>query len=255
MHCDLTWQRSQNTGNHLDLSVLPEHIQPLNSLSGWTNDVNVFSVEIGKAEFSEISSALSEQELVYARGIRHTQFRNVWASVRSALRLVLSEVTGVSDAKIDINYSTSGKPVLQGNPVHFNVSHSGNRGLIAVSAKYPVGVDLEQIRMRKGLQRLAKRFLHPGEAEYLASLTEQQQVQTFTRLWTAREALVKATGQGIGAGFSRFSVKIIPGSQNTHLEYGIEDPEKILHFPCKVWQLKLEDAKSSAYCAALAVGI
>jgi len=191
---------------------------------------------------------MNPRELDYLSGIQSNSFRNSWVAVRSALRVLLSDGMGVDIKTLTISYGESGKPFVEGCPFHFNVSHSGSKGLIALSEDKPIGVDLEAIRWRKGLHRLANRFLHPAEAEQLENLAESDMAREFTRLWTAREALVKATGQGIGSGFSKFHVQY----QEKDQRYRVDDPENVLLFPCEVWSVPLQ---GSDFFAALALGV
>jgi 4'-phosphopantetheinyl transferase len=97
-----------------------------------------------------------------------------------------------------------GKPFfLYNKNLHFSISHTKSHIAIALHNK-PIGIDIENTR--KCNLSLAKRFFHSEEYNYLSSLTQEEQNQAFTKIWTQKEAYVKCTGEGIAGGFNKFSV-------------------------------------------------
>jgi 4'-phosphopantetheinyl transferase len=85
----------------------------------------------------------------------------------------------------DIKRTNKGKPYYEGNPVFFNLSHSGDKGVISLSDK-PVGVDLEMIRGRN----------YPSTLSHF-SKREQKEIKCerdFLEHWTAKEAFIKMKG-------------------------------------------------------------
>lgn len=101
-----------------------------------------------------------------------------------------------------------GKPYFPDRPdLHTSVSHSGKYFVCALSCS-PVGIDIQEHTLRKGetpenaavrLQKIAARFFHPAEKEYI----EKDTFTRFYRVWTAKEAYVKYTGRGIDGDFSK----------------------------------------------------
>ncbi|MFT6460416.1 4'-phosphopantetheinyl transferase family protein [Pseudophaeobacter arcticus] len=90
-----------------------------------------------------------------------------------------------------------GKPFLIDHPdLHFNLSHT--RGLIAVAlgADHPMGVDVERLAPPQTYRELAPRVMTPAECAYMAAQAAPE--DRFTQLWSAKEALMKATGLGFG---------------------------------------------------------
>lgn len=86
----------------------------------------------------------------------------------------------------------AGKPVFARRPeVHFSLSHSGRYAMCAISTQ-PVGVDVQQ--MRKVNLSIARR-LHPGEREWLSAQPAAEQETAFFRLWSRKEAWVKAVSR------------------------------------------------------------
>jgi 4'-phosphopantetheinyl transferase len=119
---------------------------------------------------------------------------------REIVRAELGRRLGASPEGIELVREADGKPRLAASPppLHFNLSHSGARALLAFAA-LPVGVDLERSRPRRALDRIAARWFTASEHERLAALDGEDRLEAFYALWTAKEACVKATGEGLAA--------------------------------------------------------
>ena len=107
----------------------------------------------------------------------------------------------------EIRLSSFGKPYFPDLPrFSFNLSHSGLRCLCLVSDDgQKLGCDLEQLRPLPQWEKLAGRFFHPLELEWLH---RQQQPETaFFRLWCEKEAVIKATAAGFSRGMKWFSLR------------------------------------------------
>ena len=90
---------------------------------------------------------------------------------------------------------------------YYSLSHSHGRIAVIISNAGPCGIDLEYHRNRANIEELAKQWFHPSEVELLAGLTGDEQAAAFYRLWTMKEALIKATGSSVFSGIlarSRF---------------------------------------------------
>ena len=83
-----------------------------------------------------------------------------------------------------------GKPYFDGNPLHFNVSHSGKYLAIAIS-KYPAGIDIQEPKFIK--DGMFRKVVQPEE-DCLIGADRQKD---FLRLWTLKESFVKAEGKGL----------------------------------------------------------
>lgn len=121
---------------------------------------------------------------------------------RGILRSLLGTYLNRTPASIQFDYLPHGKPILAKNdgspPLQFNVSHSHHLALYALTySHYGIGVDLEFFRPLPDALSLAQRFFTEKEAAYLASCPVQMQQAMFFRFWTAKEAYLKATGEGL----------------------------------------------------------
>ena len=116
-------------------------------------------------------------------------------------RHMLAKAAGITPAEICFSLGHKDKPRAN-VPLHFNLSHSGDLVLCAVS-KSPIGVDIEQIKpFRAGM---VDRFFNEVEAGYVwgdspapeGNVTAPEMCRRFYRVWTAKEAYTKMTGTGI----------------------------------------------------------
>lgn len=157
--------------------------------------------------------ALSPDELLRAGRFRIPRVRRAFIAARRGLRKVLSGYLGISPAEVAFSYLPSGKPLLSstGSPsIQFNLSHSGTLALVAVTTGREIGVDVEQMNDRLSFMELARRFFAPGEQEMLAALPEPARLQVFYRLWTSKEACLKATGAGLTVPLSSLRIAVAP---------------------------------------------
>lgn len=150
---------------------------------------------------------LSCPEKEHASRFMREQDRALFAQTRVALRHILATETGVLPHEILFAEGPFGKPFLAGGlGPHFNVSHSGSYALIAVSAKRPVGIDIELMRHQGDELSLAQAFFSPTEYETLAGLDGPALLGAFYRIWTCKEAVLKACGRGITEHLKDFTV-------------------------------------------------
>jgi len=117
----------------------------------------------------------------------------------------LAQALGQPPETLGIGRDSRGRPHLVGS-VHdadVNWSHSGRALLVALGRGVRVGVDIEFQRSRPAALALAERFFAPAETMQLRALPETVRETAFTRLWCAKEALLKAHGHGISYGLNR----------------------------------------------------
>jgi 4'-phosphopantetheinyl transferase len=90
-----------------------------------------------------------------------------------------------------------GRPEVEGaGPLSFSLSHSGTVGVIAV-AEAKVGADVEVVRPRRHLERVAARVMPAGAFERWSALPEPRRIEAFLETWTAKEAFLKLLGVGL----------------------------------------------------------
>lgn len=163
-------------------------------------------------EIAELGAWLSPAESARAARFGTELLRHRWIAGRTSLRLILGNALGVPPAEVPLARGRRGRPQLAdtGPGIDFNVSHTGGVALIAVARDVPagmrIGVDVERADRDVGADRLARKFLTPREQATLAEADADGRRRRFLRYWTCKEAMSKATGDGLAAPFRRLDV-------------------------------------------------
>lgn len=173
------------------------------------------ALAVPDAEQAERAAALSPDERERAARFHFERDRRRWMAARGAVRAVLAGYVGVPAASLTFRVGPHGKPALDGAAARagldFNVSHSGDLALCAVTRARAVGVDVEAVRPEFATDEVARRFFAPGEVAALEALPPDERVEAFFACWTRKEAYIKARGSGIALGLDRFEVALAPG--------------------------------------------
>jgi 4'-phosphopantetheinyl transferase len=163
---------------------------------------------------------LSADEAERAARFHFARDRDAFTAARAFLRAVLARYLKAEPARLRFAYGPRGKPALadddaagaEGNALRFNLAHSHDLALLAVTRGREVGVDLEHVRPDFASDDIAERFFSPGEAAALRAVPEgRPRVEAFYRCWTRKEAFIKATGEGLSFPLSAFTVSLAPG--------------------------------------------
>jgi 4'-phosphopantetheinyl transferase len=165
--------------------------------------IRVFLIEAENCDPSQIA-ILSPSEQQRAAAFRTPALQNLYSKAHIALRQFLSACTGMAPQDLVFTTNQWGKPALASGP-HFNLSHSGDKILIALSATGPVGIDIEQIKPAPPYE-IAPEAFTPEERDLLAHTEPQDRAEIFYQLWTRKEALVKAIGRGLDLGLQNITV-------------------------------------------------
>ncbi|HSS08042.1 MAG TPA: 4'-phosphopantetheinyl transferase superfamily protein [Rhodanobacteraceae bacterium] len=129
--------------------------------------------------------------------------REITAAAHAFLGRLLMRYAGAERVP-DIARSERGKPYAPAHPdIDFNLSHAREHVLIAIARRQPIGVDLERVDRQIEIEDLARRFFAPAEADALEALPAPMRLVAFLRLWTCKEAVLKALGEGISFGLER----------------------------------------------------
>jgi len=125
---------------------------------------------------------------------------------RGLLRKLLADCLQTDPSALRFSRTPHGKPFLENGPLEFNVSHSRNRLLIAVTRGRKVGVDIEFCRDGLNMNAIAKRWFSAEENACFAAAGRSE--KTFFEIWSKKEAYVKALGTGVYKKLNTFSVPV-----------------------------------------------
>jgi len=138
---------------------------------------------------------------------RQSKLQNSYLLSHVACRQILAHYLKLQAAEIKYKNNQHGKPLLNHEtPLNFNMSHSHNKAIIAVSSDAMIGVDIEFSDKKTGWEKIAPRYFHAEEINHLFAQPKDQQKQTFFQIWTRKEAFIKAIGTGFATSLNSFSV-------------------------------------------------
>ncbi len=168
-------------------------------------------------ETDRFAAWLSAAESARAERFGPEVLRRRWIAGRASLRWVLGNLLGVAPATVAIRRGARGRPELADVDIalDFNVSHTNGVALIGTSIGDPrhvrIGVDVERSDRSVGVDRLARKFLTAREQAAIAQLPADGRRLRFLRYWTCKEAMSKATGDGLIAPFRRLDIELETG--------------------------------------------
>lgn len=170
---------------------------------------------------SQDESLLDDEERARSRRFVHRVDRSRFVIAHASLRLVLARSIDVDPAAIRYDHGPHGKPRLAPGlrRLEFNLSHSQELALLAVTRDRPVGVDVECLRVISGgVQDLSDAPFSDTERKALRALPPAERRTGFFRCWTRKEALIKATGEGLSRDLDSFDVDVGAGCEYAILQ-------------------------------------
>jgi len=164
--------------------------------------VHVWRIRIDAFEGESAQQAwLSPDECLRAGRLRFEMDRRQFIAVRCALRGILALYSGRRPEEIRFCYGHAGKPELatplDASGLRFNISHSGMLALCAVAHGRRIGVDIEHVCLPPSADAIVDRIFAPRERKEYYSAPEHERASLFFRVWTLKEAFVKAVGEGL----------------------------------------------------------
>lgn len=129
---------------------------------------------------------------------------------QGGLRQLLGRYVQRDPATLDFKTEAKGKPYLcvdgQRSPLQFNLSHSGEWVVYALSSDRPVGIDIEAVRDLDRLEAMARHCLTPSEQADVEQLPTVEANLRFFEYWTCKEAYLKAIGAGLTVAMTEVEV-------------------------------------------------
>ena len=176
-------------------------------------EVHVWRIDLTHADAIDFS-VLSDGELERAARFHFENDRSRFKVARAALRSILGRYAQLVPDALVFRQNAYGKPFLT-NPrtagLHFNLSHSKDVALLAVSREREVGIDVEFMRPDFTTQEVADHFFSAAEVATLAGVEARLRTRAFFNCWTRKEAYIKARGEGLSLSLDSFDVSLRPG--------------------------------------------
>lgn len=175
--------------------------------------------------------------------------RRRFALTRAALRLTLCDALGCDNDELEFGRMEHGKPRLYVDgapaPLHFNVSHSGDNGLLAISPDNQVGIDIEELNQGFRFDAIIRSTFSPDEQAAVSAADKGSAARAFFEIWTLKEAIIKASGVGLSANLRCIET---PAAMRNGAVTG---QVRLSGFPDARWQL--HKLSASDFVGALAV--
>lgn len=161
---------------------------------------------------AQLLRSLSRDELDRAGRFHFQRDRVQYIVAHAMLRCVIARYAHAAAASLDFDTGPFGKPSLRGDsPLEFNMSHSADVVIVAVTWGRRVGVDVEQWSESVEVESLAQTVFSPAESAYVLDQGAAERVPAFFQVWSRKEAYIKATGDGVSRGLDHFDVPLAPG--------------------------------------------
>lgn len=224
---------------------------PPQNLSLKNSEIHIWLINID--DFTQhlqfFSNFLSPEELLRASKYRGDNLQNNFIINRGLLRAILAKYLPTNPHEIEFNYQSKGKPfIINSNPnqIKFNLSHK-NKYTIYSICNNDLGIDIEAIRSNINVEDIAKRFFTAHEYNKLCRFSAAKQLEYFFQLWTAKEAYLKAIGEGLSGGLNSINLSKKDNDKTWRIEINNLSPEEN-----KMWQIITFNVVPN-YLASLAI--
>ena len=178
------------------------------------------------AWYQRLVQTLSPDEHKRAKRFFAEHDRQHFVIARGILRDILGRYIGIDASECQFHYGKNGKPALaeiHHSPLRFNVSHSGEWALYAITNNWEVGVDIERLHAPVEAEKIAQRFFSTRENAFLETLPPSLRREAFFTYWTCKEAVVKAMGDAIFHSLTQIDIGIAPEKENSLVFLGPND--------------------------------
>lgn len=175
----------------------------------WRADLNLSAPQLELARAIMISDEVARADRMVTDILRNRRVAG-----QSILRDILSRYLGQAPHDIIFSHGERGKPSIQGSDIQFNMSHTEDIALYAITRSHPIGVDIEAIKTSKYHQGIVESNFSPQELAQYQSLPESEKLEAFFRAWTRKEAYIKAIGLGLYYPLEKFTVDLSSRGEN-----------------------------------------
>jgi 4'-phosphopantetheinyl transferase len=209
------------------------------------DSVHLWSVHLADASWDTHAGVLSPAEAERAARYTDATVRANFTRCRAARRHILARYLDIPPRAIVFNVAAAGKPAVFPEDLQFNISHCGERAVIAIS-NMAVGVDLESYHRRLlDLAGLAAAILHPTEMLVFSDLSETGRRDYLLQLWTRKEAYCKLIGTGLRNPLSEITFNRHDAATQYVIDGNESQPDK-----CFIHDIDWIDTYAASLCIA-----
>ena len=173
--------------------------------------------EEGDLDLNRCWMALSDAEKARAGRFRFDLHRHRYVRAHGQMRHILATYLDAPADRIPIETGHRGKPFISTEKIYFNMSHSADTGVFVVTRSGEIGIDVEMFDRKVEVDDLSRHYYTPSEQAHLASFDGANRRELFFWLWTAKEARMKVTGEGLALDPRHIDVEIVAGKPVSYL--------------------------------------
>jgi 4'-phosphopantetheinyl transferase len=177
--------------------------------------VEIWTIQLDHAsiEMEVCAEVLSSDEQERAAKFKFQRDRRRYIVGHATLRSILAAHVKKSPQELTFRHGKNGKPFLDGpdteRDIQFNLTHSHDVALLAVTRGQEIGVDVEYMNRDFAFTEVAERFFTPKEVQALRALPAPLRKQAFFKCWTSKEAFLKAKGTGLSGELDEVTIELI----------------------------------------------
>jgi 4'-phosphopantetheinyl transferase len=185
-------------------------------------EVWVIRLDLRRIATDRLREWLSPDERTRAAGFHFDRDRSRYVVTHGAVRAILARRLGLLPQQVAFEVGPNGKPRLGAGDagIRFNLSHSGDIALCAVTTGAEVGVDIEALRAVPDAEAIARRHFAAREVEDWLRLSPSERPDGFLRLWSCKEAWIKACGMGLSMPLDASEICVSGDSARLHSVHG-----------------------------------
>lgn len=206
---------SPDTGSSIDFDSLRSSL----SLRLRDDEIHVWFASLDREphHMQILCDLLVDEELERVDRYYFERDRNFFIARRGLLRLILSAYLDTKPKNIQFLYGPFGKPSLRtklsGRNLDFNLSHSDGLAIYAISENRSIGIDVERVRPIAEASLIVEQLFSPNERTRISSLSQEKRLEEFYKIWTCKEACLKATGDGLQKPLDQIEVSLSQGQE------------------------------------------
>lgn len=175
-------------------------------------------LHLDEREANSLMLQLDTAERTRAQRFAFPHLRTRFVSAHIFVRQVLGRYLDIAPECVRYAYTAQGKPRLSnGSEIRFNLSHSADLAALGIAWNREIGIDIEKTHEVTDMLSLARRYFSQPEIDWLLALPQDAIKSAFFTCWTAKEAYLKARGDGLLFPLDRFQALPIADSERLQL--------------------------------------
>jgi len=172
------------------------------------SELHIWRYTVSEKEYLDEKSSplLSPHEQSRCNAYLHEAEKIRYTGNHRVVRKILAQYLQAPAGKIVFDMARQGKPFIKNAGLFFSYTYRGNSGLLAVSRRGEVGVDIEKIKPLHDLAAFADFSFSAQEKKMIFESSEEQRDDTLFTFWTFKEAIIKCLGVGLNADLTQIDL-------------------------------------------------